>query len=1298
MRIGRPELARLIEQAQRLEEFEEATAAAARSLPAGPAAVIEFLEIPIGGSFDVPPEQAIAYFKAKGLKPSFSYLDMSAAQHDGAFTVAKMMHVDMLAQVRDSLDSALANGTPFKEWADTITPILQSGGWWGRKAVVDPLTGQQIVAQLGSPWRLETIFRTNMQTAYAAGAWQEIEAQKEIAPYLMYDAIDDDRTRASHAAWDRRVLPVDHPWWATHMPPNGYNCRCGVIQLSKDELDALGLQQSPPPKDGSYTWQNPRTGEELQIPNGLDPGFANNPGETWAWKSKHLAKEKAQALKADMRQAAEKLLKEQVAEQGMLALQAQQAAAKAAADAALKRAKALADEKAAQWGAAQQLEAIAKGQKEALGLGAQYKIQALAELKKAPGWAELKPTERLASVEEKAAALKAKAVLNSALHTYKKAVLAGKVPPPASVKALKGMPQADADAFLAKLDGELKAVQAKKAAEEAAAAAAAAKEAEADAASAQPAQASLAIVDGTPPNPDAMVVVARKTKGGTEGAFYQDTETGTKWLVKFNGSEDAVRNEVLASKLYHLAGVEAPELHAITIGGRPALASRVVDGIKEAGAKVLATTPSVLDGFAVDAWLANWDVVGLNFDNVVLIGGRAMRIDVGGSLRYRAIGGLKGSAFGPKVGEIDSLRAASAAQARQVFGAMTPEQIEASVERVLAISEADIRAVVQRYGPPDAATRAELADVLVARRADLEARYPAAAERVRTRRGGVQPPREERVTAEEQAAVEASRANGYGFKTDTDQVEDQMVVVNTLTDADGNAATRGWLKARPEAAARLHKAVKAAAGEEFRLDTAPAFDAVLTAVKGINTRAAKGWEAKDIARIDEAVQQVSALRAAFDSAVRGLSDAQRSAAKAAVEELEQWAGQLRQLRAVMKPGGTGQPLAGRLNQAQLRTSWAYTIGQQEGAVKWVRKPGFEYAISAIEKGRIKLTKQKYVLPGPSEVYEATLPGGTRVTFVPDTAANGVAMRGTLQIDAPGAGIASTEEIFSTIKRLGFQHQRSTIADREDLYLNAFVRLKFARKPAKQAAFLAIDNAHAAGPDRTRAKLAWIKKEAGVDVEASEGWRQRDGQYQAFGHGRARQLRPDLDTPEFEAFAAESQVYHDPNYCKSRPLPVWEHLRIIVDAGGQFASLTDRARRGVRVSDDNTASASRDMHTGGGSYYFTRIQRKSGRAAGFYWKPRVLKRMDAVTYDSDLFGNVSDEKQRAERWGATVQELANMRAHGSNETIFKDSLSLFDDLDFVKFESAAARDQAIKEMKARGYAVWPDGRKIEEVFK
>ena len=266
--------------------------------------VIEFLEIATGDAFAVQPTEAIGYFRSKGLQTSFSYADMIGRANDQAFTVAKMMDVDLLKQVRDSLDSALANGTQFKDWADELLPTLQAAGWWGRKEVLDPLTGQTIVAQLGSPWRLETIFRTNMQTAYAAGAWQEIDQQADLAPFLMYDAVDDFRTREQHRLWDRKVLPVSSPWWKTHYPPNGWNCRCGVIQLDATEVKRLGLQVDQIPQDGTYKWKNPRTGEFETVPNGIDPGFAKNAGVSYLNDLKKLQADKQATLPPTLRAAA----------------------------------------------------------------------------------------------------------------------------------------------------------------------------------------------------------------------------------------------------------------------------------------------------------------------------------------------------------------------------------------------------------------------------------------------------------------------------------------------------------------------------------------------------------------------------------------------------------------------------------------------------------------------------------------------------------------------------------------------------------------------------------------------------------------------------------------------------------------------------------------------------------------------------------------------------------------------------------------------------------------------------------
>ncbi|HWL71015.1 MAG TPA: hypothetical protein VNS22_21925 [Geminicoccus sp.] len=90
--------------------------------------------------------------------------------------------------------------------------------------------------------------------------------------------------------------------------------------------------------------------------------------------------------------------------------------------------------------------------------------------------------------------------------------------------------------------------------------------------------------------------------------------------------------------------------------------------LKPGTAAKLATTKHAHAGFAVDAWLANWGMIGLSNDNLQIgPDGKAVRVDVGGSLEYRPQGAKK--VFGHEVAELASLRDPKVnAQAAAVFG------------------------------------------------------------------------------------------------------------------------------------------------------------------------------------------------------------------------------------------------------------------------------------------------------------------------------------------------------------------------------------------------------------------------------------------------------------------------------------------------------------------------------------------------------------------------------------------------------------------------------------------------------
>jgi SPP1 gp7 family putative phage head morphogenesis protein len=136
----------------------------------------------------------------------------------------------------------------------SIKPIIQARGWGN--------------------WRVETIFRTNVQTAYNVGKFKQ---QKESgAKYLMYDAVDDSRTRPTHAALDGKVFPADDAIWQKWYPPNGFRCRCTTRGMSEAELKARGLKV-----EAGADWD----GKMVDIGDGRlqalmpDPQFAHHPGQ-----------------------------------------------------------------------------------------------------------------------------------------------------------------------------------------------------------------------------------------------------------------------------------------------------------------------------------------------------------------------------------------------------------------------------------------------------------------------------------------------------------------------------------------------------------------------------------------------------------------------------------------------------------------------------------------------------------------------------------------------------------------------------------------------------------------------------------------------------------------------------------------------------------------------------------------------------------------------------------------------------------------------------------------------------------
>jgi hypothetical protein len=62
------------------------------------------------------------------------------------------------------------------------------------------------------------------------------------------------------------------------------------------------------PPEKLREWENPRTGEVLQVPDGVHPAFVGNPGKDRAAALKRASADKLRAVPADMAAAARRLL------------------------------------------------------------------------------------------------------------------------------------------------------------------------------------------------------------------------------------------------------------------------------------------------------------------------------------------------------------------------------------------------------------------------------------------------------------------------------------------------------------------------------------------------------------------------------------------------------------------------------------------------------------------------------------------------------------------------------------------------------------------------------------------------------------------------------------------------------------------------------------------------------------------------------------------------------------------------------------------------------------------------------
>lgn len=208
-------------------------------------------DIDLTYTLNIPNEQAIEYFKNKKIVPFDKLKSLGEAAHAKAFTVSNINHLGLLSDMKASLDEALRKGEPFEAWRDNLMQSAAKKGWVSRQDMINPESGEVL-----PPYRLRTIFKTNMSTAFHASRYH---SQMETAidfPYWEFVSVGDAVTRPSHLALSGIIKRYDDPFWQTYYPPIDWNCRCTVVSRSDYYVKKRGLTIDETPvqtdNDGNF--------------------------------------------------------------------------------------------------------------------------------------------------------------------------------------------------------------------------------------------------------------------------------------------------------------------------------------------------------------------------------------------------------------------------------------------------------------------------------------------------------------------------------------------------------------------------------------------------------------------------------------------------------------------------------------------------------------------------------------------------------------------------------------------------------------------------------------------------------------------------------------------------------------------------------------------------------------------------------------------------------------------------------------------------------------------------------------
>ena len=177
----------------------------------------------------MPYEEAIEYYSGRVPYTAEFMLDKSNLFKAKSFWMSKVNSQHAIDRIYNELREAFKEG---------LSPVDFIGNNW---ELFDNLGF--INTETGKSSYLNMVYRTNFSTCYQGGSWKQMQdsAIKEVMKYGQYICVADERTRLNHLAYSEQVFKMDDPIVNVIFPPNGYQCRCSWIWLSKSQMEIYNL-------------------------------------------------------------------------------------------------------------------------------------------------------------------------------------------------------------------------------------------------------------------------------------------------------------------------------------------------------------------------------------------------------------------------------------------------------------------------------------------------------------------------------------------------------------------------------------------------------------------------------------------------------------------------------------------------------------------------------------------------------------------------------------------------------------------------------------------------------------------------------------------------------------------------------------------------------------------------------------------------------------------------------------------------------------------------------------------------